>query len=145
MCRKNAFVFFVVCTVIGLDARPRNSIEWSIKNYWFRLRLFEDQFRIIWNLSQTVIRTFEKTILPFDSSSRSGPLHLASRSLNQYNVDHDKAEANWWSNLWTSAKSNINPQPNDEYDYETAMKGPSTTCQNKASPDMLHLLEHELI
>jgi len=42
-------------------------------------------------------------------------------------------------------KAILTPQPNDEYDYETAIKGPSTTGQNKAGPDMLHLLEHEVI
>ena len=42
-------------------------------------------------------------------------------------------------------KEILTPQPNDEYDYETAMKGPSTTGQIKSGPDTLRLLEHELI
>jgi len=42
-------------------------------------------------------------------------------------------------------KAILIPQPNEEYDYETAIKGPSTTGQNKAGPDTLHLLEHVLI
>jgi len=42
-------------------------------------------------------------------------------------------------------KAILTPQPNDEYDYKTAIKGPSTTGQNKAGPDKLHVLEHEFI
>jgi len=42
-------------------------------------------------------------------------------------------------------KAILTPQPNNEYDYETAIKGPSATGQNKAGPDTHRLLEHELI
>jgi len=42
-------------------------------------------------------------------------------------------------------KAILTTQPNDEYDYKTAIKGPNITGQNKAGPDTLRLLEHELI
>ena len=37
------------------------------------------------------------------------------------------------------------PQPNDEYDYETAVKGPTITGQNEGGPDTLRMPEHEVI
>jgi len=38
-------------------------------------------------------------------------------------------------------KAILTPQPNDEYDYETAIKGPSTSGQHKVDPDTLRMLE----
>jgi len=42
-------------------------------------------------------------------------------------------------------KAILTPQPNGEYDYETAMKGPKIIGHHKAGPDTLRMLEHELI
>ena len=42
-------------------------------------------------------------------------------------------------------KAILTPQPNDEYDYKTAMEGPKTIGHCKAGPDTLRMLEHELI
>ena len=42
-------------------------------------------------------------------------------------------------------KAILTPQPNDEYDYETAMEGSKIIGHDKAGPDTLRMLEHELI
>jgi len=42
-------------------------------------------------------------------------------------------------------KAILTPQPNDKYDYETAMEGPKIIGHHKAGPDTLRMLEHELI
>jgi len=42
-------------------------------------------------------------------------------------------------------KAILTPQPNDEYDYKTAMKGPKRIGPPKEGPDTLRMLEHELI
>jgi len=42
-------------------------------------------------------------------------------------------------------KAILTPQRNDEYDYETAMKGPKRIGPLKEGPDTLCMLEHELI
>jgi len=42
-------------------------------------------------------------------------------------------------------KAILTPQPNDEYDYESSIKGPNIKGQNTPGPDTLCLLEHERI
>jgi len=41
-------------------------------------------------------------------------------------------------------KAILTPQPNDEYDYLTAVKGPKVNGRSKWGPDTLRMLEHEL-
>jgi len=42
-------------------------------------------------------------------------------------------------------KAILTPQPNDEYDYKTAMKRPKRIDPSKEGPDTLRMLEYELI
>jgi len=42
-------------------------------------------------------------------------------------------------------KAILTPQSNDEYDYETAIKGPTITGQNQEGPETLLMLKHEII